>query len=101
MVNFVKDYNKTAIIYDGKRISYSEVIKKSKYFSTLFDIKPQDKVIIFMENRPELLYSFLGTWDKRGTCVCLDASFSGEELVYYLNDSDAKFIYLMEVKKLW
>ena len=92
-MNFVKDYNKTAIIYDGKRISYSEVIKKSKYFSTLFDIKPQDKVIIFMENRPELLYSFLGTWDKRGTCVCLDASFSGEELVYYLNDSDAKFIY--------
>lgn len=45
-MNFVKDYNKTAIIYDGKRISYSEVIKKSKYFSTLFDIKPQDKVII-------------------------------------------------------
>ena len=73
-MNFVKDYNKTAIIYDGKRISYSEV----KYFSTLFDIKPQDKVIIFMENRPELLYSFLGTWDKRGTCVCLDASFMGK-----------------------
>lgn len=92
-MNFVKDYNKTAIIYDGKKISYNEVIKKSKYFSTLFDIQPQDKVIIFMENRPELLYSFLGTWDKRGTCVCLDASFSAEELLYYINDSDAKYIY--------
>lgn len=46
-----------------------------------------------MENRPELLYSFLGTWDKSGTCVCLDASLSGEELVYYINDSDSKYIY--------
>ena len=92
-MNFVKDYNKTAIIYDEKRISYREVIEKSKYFSTIFDIQPQDKVIIFMENRPELLYSFLGVWDRRGTCVCLDASFSGEELVYYINDSDAKYIY--------
>lgn len=92
-MNFIKDYNKTAIIFDGKYISYKEVIARSKYFSTLFDIKIQEKIIIFMENRPELLYSFLGVWDRRGTCVCLDASFSGEELVYYLNDSDARYIY--------
>lgn len=92
-MNFVKDYNKTAIIYDGNKISYREVIEKSKIFSKKVDIGVQDKVIIFMENRPELLYSFLGIWDRRGTCVCLDASFSGEELVYYLNDSDAKYIY--------
>ncbi len=92
-MNFVKDYNKTAIIYDGNKISYREVIEKSKIFSKRVDIGVQDRVIIFMENRPELLYSFLGIWDRRGTCVCLDASFNGEELVYYLNDSDAKYIY--------
>ncbi|WP_291259889.1 AMP-binding protein [Fusobacterium sp.] len=92
-MNFVRDYNKTAIIYDGNKISYKEVIEKSKIFSKKVDIGVQDKVIIFMENRPELLYSFLGIWDRRGTCVCLDASFSSEELVYYLNDSDAKYIY--------
>lgn len=92
-MNFVKDYNKTAIIYDGIKISYKEVIERSKIFSNLFDIKPQEKAIIFMENRPELLYSFLGVWDKRGTCICLDASFSGKELVYYLNDSEADYIY--------
>ena len=92
-MKFVKDYNKTAIIYDGKEISYKEAIVKSKIFSQEFPIKNEDKVIIFMENRPELLYSFLGTWDKSGTCVCLDASLSGEELVYYINDSDSKYIY--------
>ena len=92
-MKFVKDYNKTAIIYDGKEISYKEAIIKSKIFSQEFSIENEDKVIIFMENRPELLYSFLGTWDKSGTCVCLDASLSGEELVYYINDSDSKYIY--------
>lgn len=92
-MKFVKDYNKTAIIYDGKEISYKEAIVKSKIFSQEFPIENEDKVIIFMENRPELLYSFLGTWDKLGTCVCLDASLSGEELVYYINDSDSKYIY--------
>lgn len=92
-MKFVKDYNKTAIIYDGKEISYKEAIVKSKIFSQEFPIEKEDKVIIFMENRPELLYSFLGTWDKSGTCVCLDASLSGEELVYYINDSDSKYIY--------
>ncbi|WP_294708100.1 AMP-binding protein [uncultured Fusobacterium sp.] len=92
-MKFVKDYNKTAIIYDGKEISYKEAIIKSKIFSQEFPIENEDKVIIFMENRPELLYSFLGTWDKSGTCVCLDASLSGEELVYYINDSDSKYIY--------
>lgn len=92
-MKFVKDYNKTAIIYDGKEISYKEAIVKSKIFSQEFPIENEDKVIIFMENRPELFYSFLGTWDKLGTCVCLDASLSGEELVYYINDSDSKYIY--------
>ena len=92
-MKFVKDYNKTAIIYDRKEISYKEAIIKSKIFSQEFPIENEDKVIIFMENRPELLYSFLGTWDKSGTCVCLDASLSGEELVYYINDSDSKYIY--------
>ena len=92
-MKFVKDYNKTAIIYDGKEISYKEAIIKSKIFSQEFPIENEDKVIIFMENRPELLYSFLGTCDKSGTCVCLDASLSGEELVYYINDSDSKYIY--------
>lgn len=55
-MKFVKDYNKTAIIYDGKEISYKEAIVKSKIFSQEFPIENEDKVIIFMENRPELLY---------------------------------------------
>ncbi|MEE0137755.1 AMP-binding protein [Fusobacterium ulcerans] len=103
-MEFVRDYNKTAIIYEGRNISYKEMITKAKIFSSQVLIEKEDRVIIYMENRPELLYSFLGVWDKSGTCVCLDSSLSGEELVYYIEDSDSKYIYtsqnnLSNVKK--
>lgn len=94
---FVKDYNKTAIIYDDKEYSYKEVILSAKSFSERIDIKKEDRVIIFMENRPELLFSFLGIWNKQGTCVCLDGGFTGEELAYYVKDSGPKYIFTSKV----
>lgn len=90
---FLKDYNKTAIIFDNKEYTYRDVILSAKSFSSRIDIKKEDRVIIFMENRPELLYSFLGIWDKQGTCVCLDGGFTGEELLYYVNDCSPKYIF--------
>lgn len=103
-MEFVRDYNKTAIIYEGRNISYKEMITKAKIFSSQVLIENEDRVIIYMENRPEFLYSFLGVWDKSGTCVCLDSSLSEDELVYYIEDSDSKYIYtsqnnLSNVKK--
>ena len=94
---FVKDYNKTAIIYDDREYSYKEVILSAKSFSERINIKKEDRVIIFMENRPELLFSFLGIWNKQGTCVCLDGGFSGEELTYYIKDCEPKYIFTSKV----
>lgn len=94
---FVKDYNKKAIIYDDREYSYKEVILSAKSFSERINIKKEDRVIIFMENRPELLFSFLGIWNKQGTCVCLDGGFSGEELTYYIKDCKPKYIFTSRV----
>ncbi len=91
-MKFVTDFRKTAIKYDGSDISYKDTIKWSKSFGEKLDLEREDRVIIFMENRPELLYSFLAVWDKKGTCVCLDESFDSESLEYYLRDADAKYI---------
>lgn len=48
---------------------------------------------LFIWKIDQNFYSFLGVWDKSGTCVCLDSSLSGDELVYYIEDSDSKYIY--------
>lgn len=98
-MDFVRDYNKTAIIYDGSRVSYNEMVRRVKGYSEIVEIQEGDKVAIYMENRPELIYSFLGVWDKKGTNVCLDSSFSGEELQYYLKDSTPKYIFTSEKNK--
>ena len=95
-MEFIRNYNKTAIIYEGREYSYLETINKAKTFVNKLDIQREDKALIFMENRPEFIYSFLGIWDKKGTCVCVDGSFNGEELAYYLGDCQPKYIFTSE-----
>lgn len=92
-MEFVKKHDKTAIIYDDNKISYGEMIRVSKYYSTLLNLKKEEKVMIFSPNRPELVYSFLGTWEKGGTCVNIDYSNNVEELVYVLKDSKPEYIF--------
>ena len=95
-MKFVTDFNKTAIRYENKEISYNEMIKSSKVYGEKLDIAKEDRVIIFIENRPELLYAFLAIWDRKGTCVCLDESFDSQTLEYYLKDAQAKYIFTSE-----
>ncbi|MGL4687594.1 MAG: AMP-binding protein [Fusobacteriaceae bacterium] len=98
-MTFIKDYNKTAIIYDGNNISYKEMIRKSKGYSEIIDLKSEDRVVIYMENRPEFFYSFLSIWEKKGVCVCLDSSFTSKELEFYLVDSNPKYIFTSDKNK--
>ncbi|MGL4980869.1 MAG: AMP-binding protein, partial [Fusobacteriaceae bacterium] len=99
-MDFLKDYNKTAIIYGEEKISYNEMIRRVKGYSEIVDIEEEDKVIIYMENRPELIYSFLGVWDKKGINVCLDATFNSEDLQYYFRDSNPKYIFTSEKNRI-
>ena len=89
---FLKESEKIAIIYDDKEITYTETVRGAKSFSQRMNIQRDDKVVIFMENRPEILYGLLGIFDKKGISVNLDGSFTGEELVYYLTDCTPKYI---------
>lgn len=95
-MGFIKDFNKTAIIYEDRKISYRELIGVSKSIGEKINIAREERAIIFMENRPEYIYSFLGIWDKSGTCVCIDASFKEEEVAYYFSDSAPKYIFVSD-----
>ncbi|MFK4785963.1 AMP-binding protein [Fusobacterium sp. MFO224] len=95
---FLKRHDKIGIIYNECEISYEKIVRYSKSFGQRLDIKKEDKVMIFMENRPELVYSFFGTWDREGTCVTVDSSFTDEELEYYISDCDPKYIFTSKMK---
>lgn len=91
-MNFIYDRKKTAVIYKDKEYSYYEIIKIAKIYSSLMDIEKEERVAIFMENRPEYMGAVLGIWDKKGTCTNLDASYNAEQLIYVFNDSHPKYI---------
>lgn len=91
-MEFIKDFNKDAILYKNKKYSYRELIKIAKYFSSILDIEEGDRVVIFMENRPEFIFSFLGLWEKKAIPVNVDAAYNSKELEYILQDSLPKYI---------
>lgn len=91
-IKFVTDFNKEAVFYKDKEFTYKDLIKEAKYISLLLGIEKGDKVVNFMENRPEFICSFFGIWNSKGIPINIDAGYDSEELEYILTDADPKII---------
>ncbi len=94
---FIKDYNKTAIIFKDKTLSYNELKKSISYYTSLYSINENDRVIIFSENRPEWIFSFYSVWYKNGINIAVDSMSSSEELQYILLDSKPKVVFCSNI----
>ena len=88
------DRNKAAIIYKDREYSYKELLTGIKYYSTLLDIKKDSKVVVYVENRPEIIQSFFSIWEKQGIAIVLDAGYTPEQLLYVFNDAEPEYIYV-------
>lgn len=55
-------------------------------------IKKGDRVLIYLENSPEYLFSFLALWRIGAVAVPTNRIYTLPELKYYLEDSGAKLI---------
>ncbi|RUM28391.1 MAG: long-chain fatty acid--CoA ligase, partial [Aquifex sp.] len=89
-MEFLKDFGKTALIYSGNEISYAELLENVSSFANLIDITPNDRVAIVMENRPEWVYAFYGTWKKGGIVVPVDFMSTPQEIRYILQDAEPR-----------
>lgn len=98
-MEFIKNHQKTSLIYEDEPISYEDLVKYSIFYGSKLQIAEEDKVLIFSPNRPELIYSFLGIWTQKGCVVIADYSSSVEELLYILEDSKPKYIYATQEAK--
>ena len=92
-MQIVTDKNKVALYFKDNAVSYKEFILNTKKIKQYANIKEFTNNMIYMENRPELLYSFFSVWDSRATCVCIDASSTVEELAYYIDNSEVEKIF--------
>jgi len=98
MIN-IKPLEKTALIHKGQEISYISLLENIKKYSNILDIKPEDKVVIFSENRPEWIYTFFAVWEKCGVNIPIDFMSSEDELFYILNDSKPVYIFTSKNNK--
>ncbi|GAB6065276.1 AMP-binding protein [Aquifex pyrophilus] len=92
-MEFLKERDKTALIYRGKEISYRELIENVNSFASLIDIIPDERVAVVMENRPEWVYTLFGTWKRGGILVPIDFMSTPEEIKYILNDSKPSLVF--------
>lgn len=91
-MRFIYDRGKTAVVFKDKEYSYKEIIKGIKYYATLYSINEDDKVVVTMENRPEIICAIFSVWENKGTTAVLDSGYTAEQFAYAFQDSKAKCI---------
>lgn len=90
---YIKDYNKTALIYRGQNISYAQTIEAVKKFAAGYQLKKGERAAIFAENRPEWVYSLFSVWEKSGIAVPIDYLSPADEVGYILNDCRPEIVF--------
>ncbi len=91
-----KNPEKVAVVYeDGTKLTYSELVKKSKAVANLLkekDVSKGDTVFLIMFNRPEFVTGLLGSLYAGARVVIVDALTQKEDLAFQLSDSKPKVV---------
>ena len=86
---------KTAIVYDNRRMKYrelySQVIRFSKALK-LLNVKQDDCVAISLPNCPEFIISFYAITKLKAIALPLNPAFKESEISFYINDTGASVI---------
>ena len=85
--------NRDFIYFENQTLTYSEVDQAANIFSKkLIDdgVVHGDKVILFMENRPEYIISILALNKIGAIGVLINTSLTGKPLIHCINSSDSK-----------
>ncbi len=96
---FLKDHNKTAMIYKDQKVDYNELIKKINSYSALLPDKNLTKAAIFSENRFEWVYAFYSAWMKKAVAVPIDFMSSSDDVAFILNDCRPEVIFYSDGTK--
>ncbi len=87
--------SKSAVAFRDSKIDFSQLKEQSlKVAAGLLSLgfKKSEKVAIFLPNTPEYIFSFLGVFAIRGTCVPLDFMLTEQEIVNFINHSESKVL---------
>ena len=81
--------DKTAVVHQGKRLSYGELDNRSSTLAALLvkeGVKTGDRVVLFLENSCEYVTAFLGVLKAGGVVVPMSVQMVAQEFSSLLYD---------------
>ena len=93
---FDRNAHRAAIIYRNDVLTYAQLEAKAKRVGVLLQDKGMekgDRVILYTGERLPFLIIHLGIILSGGVSLPLNYHFTGDEMIYFLNDSGARFVF--------
>ena len=87
--------NKTFLFWEEDQVSYTKLRETAERIASSLAAKgleKDDKVCIWLQNRPEFLYMMFGCALSGTVLVPINTQFKQEEALYILENSDAKLL---------
>jgi acyl-CoA synthetase (AMP-forming)/AMP-acid ligase II len=84
-----------ALIFRGERYSFADLVKNANRASVRLaslGLKPGDKLAIWMPNRPEFIWYWLGASQMGLVAVMLNTRLKRDEVAYQLAQSDSRAV---------
>lgn len=89
------DAGKTALVVDGQRLSYEEVLDASLRFARALQdrgLERGDRVAVFTDNSLPCVVSIFGTLIAGGVFIVVNPQTKHDKLAFILSDSEAAFV---------
>ena len=90
--------NHTALIFKGKRLSYSELEKLSDAFANALvtlGVKKGDRVALLLPNSPQSIIAQIGIWKAGGIAAPINPLYTEGELERLLNECGAEIVVVL------
>ncbi|MBP7087807.1 MAG: acyl--CoA ligase [Candidatus Omnitrophica bacterium] len=98
-----KNSQKTALIFEDKQFNFWQVkditFRLANYFLAA-GLTKGERIAIYLPNNPQALFSFLGSFSIGLTVVPLDFMLTQEEVINFINHSQAKVLITQPKKEI-
>ncbi len=91
---------RTALLYMGKEISYSELEQSANRFAnalTAMGVKPADRVALLLPNIPQMVIAYYGIWRMGAIPVPNNPLYTDRELEHQLNNAGATVLVSLDL----
>src|SRR5512133_3563319 len=88
MIKLIERSERTALQGKNVHLTYNQLLLEISHYTALLECKPNQRIVIFSENRPEWIAALFSIWKKGAIVVPIDVMSSQDDLDYIIGDSN-------------